>query len=95
MVVTLQDLAPLQELERRRAELLGILCLTEERTVTRDNCVSYRGRSLQLPLAHGRQHVKGWVRVHEHADGTLSVSLDGGARETAMRTSDSRHPESP
>ncbi len=54
-------------------DLDDILCLKEERTVTRDNCVSYRGRSLQLPVAHGRHYVKRRVRVHEHADGTLSV----------------------
>lgn len=50
-----------------------ILCLKAERTVTRDNCVDYRGRQLQLPVGHGRHYVKRRVRVHEHADGTLSV----------------------
>ena len=46
MVVTPQGLAALRELERMRAELVGILSLREERTVTRDNCVSNRaGRS--------------------------------------------------
>ena len=55
------------------AALDDILCLKEERTVTRDNCVSYRGVSLQLPVDHGRHYVKRQVRVHEHVDGTLSV----------------------
>ena len=41
--------------------------------MTRDNCVSCRGLSLQLPVTHGRHYVKRRVRVHEHADGTLSV----------------------
>ena len=50
-----------------------ILCLKDERTVARDNCVGYRGRQLQLPVGHGRHYVKRRVRVHEHADGTLSV----------------------
>lgn len=50
---------------------------------------------MQLPLAHGWHHVKRSVRVHEHAAGTLSASLDGGARETAMRESCSRHAEPP
>ena len=54
-------------------DLDNMLCLKEERTVTRDNCVSYRGRSLQLPVAHGRHHVRRRVRVHEHADATLLV----------------------
>ena len=35
--------------------------------------MSYRGVPLQLPLDHGRHYVKRQVRVHEHADGTLSV----------------------
>ena len=71
-------------------DLDDILCLKEERTVTRDNCVGYRGRQLQLPVGHGRHYVKRRVRVHEHADGTLSVfhgprrlaryDADGGAR---------------
>ena len=54
-------------------DLDDILCLKEERTVARDNCVSYRGRQLQLPAGHGRNYVKRRVRVHEHADGKLSV----------------------
>ena len=54
-------------------DLDDILCLKEERTVTRDNCVSFRGRQLQLPVGHGRTYVKRRVRIHEHADGTLSV----------------------
>ena len=54
-------------------DLDDILCLKEERTVARDNCVSYRGRQLQLPVGHGRNYVKRRIRVHEHADGTLSV----------------------
>ena len=41
--------------------------------MARDNCVSYLGRQLQLPAGHGRRYVKRRVRVHEHADGTLSV----------------------
>ena len=40
-------------------DLEDILCLKEERTVTRDNCVGYRGRQLQLPVGHGRHYVNG------------------------------------
>ena len=54
-------------------DLDDILCVKEERTVGRDNCVGYRGRQLQLPVTHGRHYVKRRVRVHEHADATLSV----------------------
>ncbi len=37
----------------RDVELDDILCLKEERTVARDNCVGYRGRQLQLPGTDG------------------------------------------
>ena len=46
-----------------------ILCLKEERTVARDNRVSYLGRQLQLPLGRGPHYVKRRLRVHEHAVG--------------------------
>ena len=32
-----------------------------------------QGMPLQLPVGHGRHYVKRRVRVHEHADGTMSV----------------------
>ena len=38
----------------RAVDLDDILCVKEERIVTRDNCVSCRGLSLQLPVTHGR-----------------------------------------
>ena len=56
------------------ADLDGILCLEGERVVGRDSCVSYGNRSLQIPPGpHGRHYVRRRVRVHEHADGRLSV----------------------
>ena len=51
-----------------------ILCIQEERTVSNDNTVRYRGLSLQiLPDRHRRHYVKATVRVHEYPDGTLAV----------------------
>ena len=51
-----------------------ILCIHEERTVSNDNTVRYRGLSLQLPPdRHRRHYVKARVRVHEYPDGTLAV----------------------
>ena len=64
-------------------DLDDILCLKEERTVARDNCVGYRGRQLQLPVGHGRNYVGRRIRVYEHADGTLSVFP--GPRRGALR----------
>ena len=51
-----------------------ILCIQQERTVSNDNTVRYRGLSLQLPPdRHRRHYVKATVRVHEYPDGTLAV----------------------
>ena len=51
-----------------------ILCLKQERTVGNDNCVSYCGRSLQIPKQQQRCHyIKAKVKVHEYHDGRLAV----------------------
>jgi len=51
-----------------------ILCLKTDRTVGRDNCVSYQGTILQIPKQRSRCHyVKVGVKIHEYADGALSV----------------------
>ena len=51
-----------------------ILCVHETRTVGNDNCVRYRGLSLQIPEhAHRHHFVKIKVRVHDYPDGTLAV----------------------
>ena len=54
--------------------LRDILCLKAERTVGKDNCVSYRGLTLQIPKQRQRCHyVKVKVKVHEYADGSVAV----------------------
>lgn len=51
-----------------------ILCLKAERTVRRDNCVSYQGKILQIPKIRGRCHyVKATVQVHEYSDGRMAI----------------------
>ncbi len=51
-----------------------ILCVHETRTVGNDNCVRYRGLSLQIPEhAHRHHFVKAKVRVHDYPDGTLAI----------------------
>ena len=51
-----------------------ILCIKEERVVSRDNCVRYNNRVLQIPeQTHRRHYVKATVRVHEYPDGGLAV----------------------
>ena len=48
--------------------------MQEERTVARDNTVSYGRLKLQLPQSPLRPHyVKARVRVHQYPDGALAV----------------------
>jgi transposase len=57
--------------------LAEILCVREDRQVGRDNCVSWSGRSLQIPLQRHRHHsVKATVEVREYPDGRLAI-FDG------------------
>ena len=57
-----------------KAELPDILCLKAERTVGNDNCVTYRGRKLQIPPHRRRcHHVRARVMVHEYEDGAMAV----------------------
>ncbi len=56
------------------ARLDDILCLKHRRVVGNDNCVRYKGMSLQIPPVKDRHHfVKAKVMVHEHSDGSMSV----------------------
>jgi transposase len=51
-----------------------ILCLQEPRTVRPDNCVTYKGKTLQIPAHKHRCHfVKAKVRVHEYPDQSLAI----------------------
>ena len=55
-------------------EVLGV---QEDRQVGRDNCVQWKGLSLQIPPQRHRHHyVKATVRVHEYPDGRLAI-FDG------------------
>ncbi len=54
--------------------LADVLCEHHERTVTRDNCVSFEAKRLQLPAqTHRRHFIKARVRVHRYPDGRLAV----------------------
>ena len=51
-----------------------VLCLQEERRVGNDNCVRWRGRSLQIPPTPLRPHLaRATVRLHHYPDGTLAI----------------------
>ena len=61
-----------------KARLPDILCLKETRTVANDNCVSYGGRTLQIPRQRRRCHyVPAKVVVHRYEDGAMAVFHDG------------------
>ena len=54
--------------------LADILCEHHERTVNRDNCVSFENRRLQIPAqAHRCHFIKARVRVHRYPGGRLAV----------------------
>jgi transposase len=56
------------------ARLAEVLCIEEERVVSRDNTVAYEGLRLQLPQSRLRAHyVKARVKVRQYPDGTLAV----------------------
>jgi transposase len=57
-----------------KAMLAEILCIEEERIVSRDNTIGYQGLRLQLPPSRARAHyVKARVKVRAYPDATLAV----------------------
>ena len=55
-------------------KLDDILCLKHRRVVGNDNCVRYKGMSLQIPPVEDRyRFVRARVMVHEYGDGSMSV----------------------
>lgn len=56
------------------ANIDDVLCEHYERVVTADNCVSFEGKTLQIPADKYRCHyVKVRVRVHRYTDGSLAL----------------------
>jgi len=67
--------------------LQDTLCIQEQRTVGKDNTISYKGKLLQIPQQTGRcNYVKVKVRVHEYADGKMAVFH--GPRKLAVYEAD-------
>ena len=55
-------------------DLQDILCERCERTVTADNCVSFEGKTLQIPADKYRCHyIRVKVSVHRYKDGSLAI----------------------
>ena len=62
-------------LASRRRDLDLVFALQFERTVNRDNTVSFQNLSLQIQPVHFRATLAGCnVVLHQHLDGTLSVT---------------------
>lgn len=60
-------------------ELDEVLCVQEDHQVGQDNCMSWSGRSLQIPeQRHRRHYVKAVVCVHGYPDDRLAL-LDRAA----------------
>ncbi len=55
-------------------DIKDVLCEQYKRTVNNDNCVSFKGLTLQIPADQYRCHyVKAVVRVHRYDDNSLAV----------------------
>ena len=56
------------------AQIDDILCEHYERTVARDNCISFAGMTLQIPQdQHRCNYIKIKIRVHRYPDGSLAI----------------------
>jgi hypothetical protein len=84
-----------------RGQLAEILCVEEERVVSRDNTVAWGGLRLQLPHSRVRHHyVRATVKVRQYPDGALAIfhgprcigRYDARGREIGEPTSSMLHP---
>jgi len=59
-------------------KLKDVFCLKEERTVSGDNTISYKGKVFQiLPNEYRISFVKAKVKVHEHLDDSIHIFYQG------------------
>jgi hypothetical protein len=55
-------------------DLTNILCVQDERIVSKDNTVRWRGLTLQIPEQKHRRHfVKAQVKIYAYPDGDLAI----------------------
>jgi len=83
VVVTMQDLAPLEELERQRAEFLGIVSheLRAPLTSIKGSTTTVLGRSADMERAEWLQFLRIIDQQADHMDGLISDLLDAGRIE--------------
>ena len=76
------------------ADLTEILCVHEDRVVSKDNTVRYKNRTLQIPAdSHRHHYVKARIRVHEYPDGQMA--LFHGPRKLAQYTAEGKEIRDP
>ena len=80
VVVTMQDLAPFEELERSRAEFLGLVSheLRAPLTSIKGSTTTVLGRSSDMDPAEARQFFQIIDQQADHMDGLISDLLDAG-----------------
>jgi hypothetical protein len=62
------------ETQRHGWPVEDVLCAQKDRQVGRDNCVQWKGLSVQIPpQRHRHHHLRATVRVHEYPDGRLAI----------------------
>src|SRR3989338_2308685 len=61
-------------IQRIEKNLDDILCEQHERTVSSDNCVSFEGKTLQIPKDEYRcNYIRVKVRIHRYTDGSIAI----------------------
>ena len=68
-----------------KAKLPDVLCLKEERTVGNDNCVAYKGRTLQIPPRRHRCHYVASQGLGPRVRGRRRCSLPRDPEAGALR----------
>ena len=90
VVVTLQDLAPLEELERQRAEFLGLVSheLRAPLAAIRGSAGAVLGAAPALPQAEVRQYLRIVDAQARHMQGLIGNLLDAGRIEAGTLSVD-------
>ena len=90
MVVTMQDLAPLEELERMRAEFLGMVSheLRVPLASIKGSAATALGAAVRLDPAEVRQFFRIIDEQADHMGGLISDLLDAGRIETGTLSVD-------
>ena len=88
VIITMQDLAPLEELERQRAEFLGMVSheLRAPLTSIKGSTASVLGAGVPLPRAEMLQFLRIIDQQADHMQGLISNLLDAGSIQAGTLT---------